>query len=110
MGGIRSKDIRGEALQNELFRRGLDTTEVSLEVGAAPGYIRDAIRRNRINNYSIAALQRLYHISPETYLDIEIPEAVPEVNQASPVIDYDRLYDVIIRAIRDAIVGYSYEE
>ena len=105
MGGIRSKDIRGDALQNELFRRGLDTTEVSLEVGAAPGYIRNAIRRNRINNYTIAALQRLYHISPETYLDIEIPEAVPEVMAASPGFDYDRLYEVIRKAIKDAMDG-----
>ena len=105
MGGIRSKDIRGDALQNELFRRGLETTEVSREVGAAPGYIRDAIRRNRINNYTIAALQRLYHISPETYLDIEIPEAVPDVREASPGFDYDRLYEVIRKAIKDAMDG-----
>lgn len=103
MGNIRSKDIRGESLQMELFRRGIEPAEASREIGAASGYIRDAIRRNRINNYAISALKRLYNINPESYIDIETPEDGPIMDASG--IDYDRLYEVIRKAIKDAMDG-----
>ena len=103
MGNIRSKDIRGESLQRELFRRGIEPAEASREIGAASGYIRDAIRRNRISNYAISALKKLYNINPESYIDIETPEDVKIMEV--PGIDYDRLYGVIRKAIEDAMDG-----
>lgn len=105
MGSIRSKDIRGEALAMELQRRGVNPMEASIEIGAATGYIKDAIRRNRINNYAISALKQRYNIIPEMYLNIETPEAVHISEGEIPVIDYDRLYEVIRKAIKDAMDG-----
>lgn len=103
MGSVRSKEIVGDALARELFRRGIEPSEASIEIGAAPGYIKDAIRRNRINNYAISSIKRLYNINPETYMDIQTPEKTTEPHTDG--IDYNRLYDVIVTAVREAL-GY----
>ena len=100
MGRRRNMKIRPEALKAELFRRGLDTKEASVEIGATPYYLNECLRRGSINRQSIVALHKLYNITPERYLEVEECSPVPPDPAA---VDYDRIEEIVRKVVEDAI-------
>lgn len=100
------KPIDSDALRRELVRRELRASHVSIEMGMGHGYISNILHEGKISAMAATALQYHYNINPETYLIPETPEQmVLPLEEPAPEhteIDYERLYEVIMKAIRDA--------
>lgn len=99
--------INREVLKQALRTRGLTMSGVSRELGHSDGYLKEAIKSGKLRTSVIKMLEALYQIpgseilsppdepGPETEVRTETPAAVLEL-------DYDRIYDMIVRAIREA--------
>ena len=92
--------INGEKLKVALKKRNLKRSVVSEEMGLSRCYIQSAINRNTISRSSIILLEKLFGIKFEEYSDGE-----QEKTESQPKVDYDDLYNFILRAVKDALQG-----
>lgn len=95
-----------------LKKRGLTPKEVSLELGYEQNFIHNSVSsRGRINKPAAMALKKLYNIDESEY---ELVEYSPEESEEMPLefkhnrelkigFDYDKLYEVIFKAVSDAL-------
>ena len=98
--------INGEALRRELKKRGLSMHEVSEEMGFDKQFLNNvtAPSKEKINRTAKNYLEKVYGISLETYAAktgiAEIPQQMEFVDFIN--IDYEKLYQVIKKAMIDA--------
>lgn len=105
--------IDSEKLNEQLDRRGLRRSKVSLEIGYASSYISNVINEGYINKPTMVMLERLYNIKPEEYIFKEPIEEVaegqaPEAEQAAETpqkieIDLDIFYQTVYSAVYQAV-------
>ena len=95
--------INGMNLMCELEKRNLNNGDVSEELGFKRGYIRDALRRERISNGAIKMLEVLYNIKPDSYCVVDEKQEEPVVEEKESVIDYDKLRETIYDAVYWAV-------
>ena len=102
------KLIDSDALRRELVQRNLKASHVSLEMGMAHGYISNILHEGKISGMAATALQYHYNINPEDYVIPETPEQMklplvePDQTPKYTELDYERLYEVVLQAIKDA--------
>lgn len=99
-------EINGSKLKEAIFKRGMTESGVALEIGYDPGYIRKACSIGKLNRSTVKMLQTMYHINPDYFVIPEEPkevEPVAELRVAEPVIDYDKLKDIIYDAVYQAV-------
>ena len=99
----RTIKINGEALKNELKKRGCKLSETSQEIGYSDAYLNYAINVGAISAPATKALAILYNIAPETYT--KAPEQPEEKSEP----EFDKLYAVIREAVFNAIMDVKRE-
>ena len=102
--------VDGEKLSRILDERGLTQMEVSAAIGYSKNYIDNSIAWGRISKAGSIALEHMFGIKPEDYAPDEKPvveEPVEELQAIEAIrecgIDYDKLFDVIKRAVVEAL-------
>lgn len=102
--------INRRAFEQEFKRRDLLMSEVSKELGYAPGYLSNVLYTGRIRESVAVLLEKLYGIKRETIERKEEPEPVPVqqelvVRPDSIMTDQDwaRLYRLMVEALNEVL-------
>ena len=107
MAKMSERPVEWAKLEREFEKRGLNASEVAVELGYARGYFAGCKHEGR--NLSMAVkrmLEKLYDIRPDEYEVKEEPATVPTA--PPPVIqpfelDYVRLYNIMYEAVYNAV-------
>lgn len=102
--------IDGDRMMTQFGRKGLDPRQVSEDIGHDRGYLQDCYRLGRIGRPETMTIEKVYGIRYADYEWIENEQKeLPILAEGSPSkqeIDKDfltALYDIIKRAVKDAI-------
>lgn len=100
-------EIDAARLNNELRKRNLTKVEVSRGLGYGDSYMTNVTFRGLIAEPAVKLLKSIYNMDYEDYKPLKNePEPVKEVSpKIEVVIDYEKLYDAMYRAVRDALKG-----
>lgn len=109
MAGKRLVNIDGMKLKKILTYKGLTLAEVSKALGYDASIISRSCTRNSMNRAAIAGLESRFGIKPEDYAPTKKEEEKPkpeDVESPQPMvleIDYQKLFAVIYKAVREAL-------
>lgn len=100
--------INRRAFEQEFKRRDLPMSEVSKELGYAPGYLSNVLYTGRIRESVAVLLEKLYGIKRETIERKAEPEPVQQelvVRPDSIMTDQDwaRLYRLMVEALKEVL-------
>lgn len=90
--------INGTKLEEEIQKRGLTKSGVSLELGHSDTYITQTITRGFATLATVKMLKSMYNIS-----GIEITEDQPKKQLTMEDIDDERLYRIVYAAVTQAL-------
>lgn len=104
MKAVQMINIDAEKFREELRKRGLRPTVVSVELGRASTYLSQVCRSEKMPIATLKILGALYNIREEDIVpDVKTPEIVADATQRK----YDDLYDTVYKAICDAFTWYA---
>lgn len=102
-------DVNVQAFEKAVASRGLDGYKMAEEMGFSHKYLWNKVRLGYVHMNDVILLDKMYGIPLSEY-SLEDNPILPEddVQDASPaqdtsVLDYDRLYDTIFKAVFRAV-------
>lgn len=96
--------IDGNTLKKCIEKRGLTCSKAARELGFNPNFINKAVADNQINQPAIKLLEAVFNIKPEEYEIKDESEPIEsKLEVAEPVIDYEKLENVIYKAVYEAV-------
>lgn len=102
---VQTVQIDPDALREELAKRNLTLSRVSIEMGHCDSYMNVKFSTKKMHENDVKMLELLYHIPRESY---EMKETVEEVVDDTtlteePKFDYEELYRTIYSAVYAAV-------
>ena len=96
-------EIDTNKLADELKKRGLGKSEISVALGHGRSFMSDSLRRGRLNNGAGKMLEVLYDIKKDSYeKKPQIQKDTTKETPANEAIDIKDLYTLIYEAVKQA--------
>lgn len=104
-------DLNTERFKEELAKRNLSWTRLSLELGHSNTYIHNSIAKGKISLGALRMLKALYNINPEDVIRNMGKAGSSEDSTTTPAlgITTEQLYSVIYNAVKDGTID-AWEE
>ena len=105
-------DLNTARFKEELAKRNLSWTHLSLELGHSNSYIHNSIAKGKISQGALTTLKALYNINPEdvTMQDMgKAGDGEDSTKNSGLGITTDQLYSLVYNAVKDGTID-AWEE